>query len=113
LTNWGIFGGGWVMLPHLCLLWLGLSAMGYLVTAWGLRSRAFLLSSLLHLAGLALLPQFMAWQFLFTGFITAGSLFLLAEVQWDMQSTNDSKMLTAEQKQFNRQQQEHRDMRNH
>lgn len=110
LTNWGIFGGGWVMLPHLCPLWLGLSAMGYLVTALGLRSRAFLVSGLLHLGGLALLPHVLTWQFLITGFITAGSLFLLAEVQWDMQSTTDSQLLTAEQKQFNQRQQELREM---
>jgi hypothetical protein len=109
-TNWGIFGGGWVILPHLCFLWLGLSAIGYLVTAGGLRSRAFFLSALLHIGGLALLPYLPTWQFLCTGLITAGSLFLLAEVQWDMQSTHDDQLLTAEQKQFNQRQQEHRAM---
>jgi hypothetical protein len=104
LTNWGIFSGGWVLLPHLCLLWLGLSALGYLATAWGLRSRAFLLNGLLHLGTIALLPYVPNWQFLLTGIITAGSLFLLAEVQWDMQSNLATQLLSSEQKQFNLQQ---------
>ena len=104
LTNWGIFGGGWVVLPHLCRLWLGLSGIGYLVTAWGLRSRAFLLSGVLHLGAIALLPYLLAWQFLFVGIITAGSLFLMAEVQWDMHSNTDRQLLTPVQKQFNQRQ---------
>ncbi|HEY9643646.1 MAG TPA: hypothetical protein V6C57_24365 [Coleofasciculaceae cyanobacterium] len=104
LTNWGIFGGGWVVLPHLCSLWLWLSAVGYLVTAWGMKSRAFLLNGLLHLGGICLLPYVASWQFLFTGLITAGSLLLLAEVQWDMESTSDFQQLTEEQKRFNQQQ---------
>jgi hypothetical protein len=106
LTNWGLFGGGWVLLPHLCRLWLGLSAIGYGITAWGLRSRALLTSGLVHLGAIALLPYLPAWQFLFTGLITAGSLFLFAEVQWDMQSTTDAQLLTLEQKQFNLRQSE-------
>jgi hypothetical protein len=110
LTNWGIFGGGWVVLPHLCRLWLGLSGIGYLVTAWGLRSRAFLVSGLLHLVAIALLPYFPAWQFLFTGIVTAGILFLLAEVQWDMQSTTKNQLLTVVQKQFNQRQNELRQL---
>lgn len=108
LTNWGIFGGGWAVLPHLCLLWLGLSAVGYLVTAWGLRSRAFSMNGLLHVGAIALLPHVPTWQYFLTGLVTAGSLFLLAEVQWDMKSTSDFKNLTAEQQQFNQQQQQRR-----
>jgi hypothetical protein len=110
LTNWGIFGGGWIILPHLCRLWLGLSVVGYTITAWGLRSRAFLLSGLLHLGAIALLPYISTWQFLFTGTITAGILFILAEVQWDMQSTTDAQLLTLEQKQFNQCQRELRQL---
>ncbi len=110
LTNWGLFGGGWVLLPHLCRLWLGLSAIGYGITAWGLRSRALLTSGLVHLGAIALLPYLQAWQFLFTGLITAGSLFLLAEVQWDMQSTTKAQLLTLEQKQFNLRQSELRQL---
>jgi hypothetical protein len=109
LTNWGIFGGGWVLLPHLCFLWLGLSAIGYLVTSWGLRSRAFLLSALFHLAGIVLLSYVPTWQFLLTGLITTGSLFFLAEMQWDMQAS-DAQLLTTEQKQFNQHQQQQRAM---
>jgi hypothetical protein len=110
LTNWGIFGGGWTVLPHLCMLWLGLSAIGYLMTAWGLRSRAFLLNGLLHLGAIALLPYVLDWQFLFTGIVTAGSLFLLAETQWDMESNIDRQLLTVAQKQFNQQQLELREV---
>ena len=109
LTDWGIFGGGWAMLPHLCRLWLGLSGIGYVVTAWGLGSRAFLASGLLHLSAIALLPYLLAWQFLFEGVITAGSLFVMAEVQWDMHTTND-RLLTPAQKQFNQRQCELRAM---
>ena len=109
-TDWGIFGGGWVMLPHLCLLWLVLSGIGYLVTAWGLRSRAFALSGLLHFGAIALLSTVAEWQFLFTGIVTAGCLFLLAEVQWDMESLDNLRLLTVEQIQFNQQQSELRSL---
>jgi hypothetical protein len=111
-TNWAIFGGGWILLPHLCRLWLGLSAIGYGITAWGLRSRALLTSGLLHLGAISLLPYLPTWQFLFTGAMTAGSLFLFAEVQWDMQSNNNTKLLSVHQQQFNQQQQELRDLGN-
>jgi hypothetical protein len=84
---------------------LGLSGIGYLVTAWGLRSRAFLASGLLHLGAIALLPYLLAWQFLFVGIVTAGSLFLMAEVQWDMNTTNNQ-LLTPAQKEFNLRQRE-------
>jgi hypothetical protein len=110
LTDWGIFGGGWVILPHLCGLWLGLSALGYAITAWGLRSRAFLLNGLLHLGAISLLPYLPTWQFLLTGVVTAGSLFFLAEVQWDMQSTTNAQLLTLEQKQFNQRQRQLRQL---
>jgi hypothetical protein len=101
VTNWGIFGNGWSVLPYLSSLWLGLSAIGYLITGWGLRSRAFLFCGGLHLVALTLLPYVPTWQFLFSGFITAGSLFLLASFQWDMYFDSDSQILTEQQKQFN------------
>jgi hypothetical protein len=100
-TDFAIFAGGWQLLMYLCPLWLGLSAMGYLLTAWGLRSYAFLFSGLLHLGAIAALSYFPQWQHLITGVITAGCLFLLAEVQWDMQSSSDFQMLTEAQRQFN------------
>jgi hypothetical protein len=70
-----------------------------------MKSRAFLLSGLLHIGGICLLPYVPTWQFLFTGIVTAGSLLLLAEVQWDMESTSDFQQLTEEQQRFNQQQQ--------
>ncbi len=109
LTDWGTLGGGWVVLPHLCSIWLGVSAIGYAITAWGLKSRAFLVSSLIHLGAIALLQYFPTWQFLWTGIVTAGSLFLLAETQWDMQS-NNTQLLSVEQKKFNQKQQRLRDL---
>jgi hypothetical protein len=108
ITNWGMFGGGWWILSQLAPLWLGLSAIGYLITGWGLRSRAFLLSSLLHLVGMLLLSYIPAWQFFATGLITAGCLFFLAAVQWDMSSNPDLQRLTAAQKEFNLEQQKQR-----
>ena len=101
VTNWGIFGNGWSVLPHLSLLWLGLSAIGYLITGLGLRSRAFLSCGGVHLVALMLLPYVPTWQFLFSGFITAGTLFLLASFQWDMYSDPNTQILTEQQKQFN------------
>jgi hypothetical protein len=101
VTNWSIFSSGWIMLPYLSLLWLGLSAIGYLITGWGLRSRAFLGCGVLHLVALALLCYVPTWQFLFSGCVTAGSLFFLASFQWDMYSNQDLQILTEEQKQFN------------
>lgn len=101
VTNWSIFGNGWIVLPHLSSLWLGLSAIGYLITGWGLRSRAFLSCGVLHLVALALLSYIPTWQFLCSGCITAGSLFFLASFQWDMYSDPDSQILTEKQKQFN------------
>jgi type III secretory pathway component EscV len=75
----------------------------------GLKSRAFLVSGLIHLGAIALLQYLPSWQFLWTGIVTAGSLFLLAETQWDMQSNHDQ-LLSVEQKEFNRQQQQLRDL---
>ena len=109
LTDWGILGGGWVVLPHLCSIWLGVSAIGYALTAWGLRSRAFWISSLIHLGAIGLLHYLPTWQFLGTGIVTAGNLFLLAETQWDMQASNNQ-LLSTEQKEFNQQQQLLRDL---
>jgi hypothetical protein len=104
LTNWGLFGGWWQLLMYLCPLWLGLCGIGYLGTAWGLRSRAFAVSGIVHLLGIVSLPYMLQWQYLVTGLISAGTLFLLAETQWDMQSTSSYQTLTKEQRQFNQRQ---------
>jgi hypothetical protein len=85
-----------------------LNAAGYLGTAWGLRSRAFLFSTGLHLLSIALLPHVISWQYLATGIVLASNLFVLAEAQWDMRSTSNFSSLTEEQRQFNQQQQRRR-----
>ena len=72
----------------------------------GMGSRTFLLVGGFHLCGIAVLPQMLGWQFLATGVLMAGSLLLLAEVQWDMRPPIENyAFLTAEEQEFNRQQQ--------
>ncbi|MEB3182617.1 MAG: hypothetical protein VKL59_26805 [Nostocaceae cyanobacterium] len=109
LTDLGIFLGWGEVLMHLCPLWLGLSALGYLGTGLGMRSRTFVIMALIHLAGIILLPYVGGWQFLTTGLVMGLSLLVLAELQWDMRpSIDDYNLLTPEQKEFNRQQQQQR-----
>ena len=48
LTDLGIFLGWGQILIHLCDLWLGLSAIGYLCTGLGMRSRTLIISSIIH-----------------------------------------------------------------
>jgi hypothetical protein len=111
LTDLGIFlGWGWILL-NLCPLWLGLSAVGYFCTGWGLRSRMLLSAGLCHLIGILLLPASGGWQFVATGLWIAGTLFFLAEVQWDMRPPLETARLTIEQKQFNQEQHRLRQMR--
>ncbi|MGF1479089.1 MAG: hypothetical protein ACFB4I_06325 [Cyanophyceae cyanobacterium] len=105
LTDLGIFLGWGQVLMHLCHLWLGVSAAGYFCTGFGLRSRAFTLSGLVHLFGIALLPSVGGWQFLTTGLVMAANLLVFAETQWDMRPPiEEYSVLSKEQKQFNRQQ---------
>ncbi|WP_013323159.1 hypothetical protein [Gloeothece verrucosa] len=105
ITDCGIFLGWSSVLLHLSHLWLGLSGLGYLCTALGLRSRAFLLSGIFHLLGIAVLPYVMGWQFLTTGLLIVVNLFLLAETQWDMcPPIHNYALLTVEQCEFNQQQ---------
>lgn len=96
---------GWLLM-HLCHLWLGLSALGYFGTAIGVRSRAFLFASFVHLFGLVILPAISGWQFLFTGLLLSSNLFLFAETQWDMRPPiEDFALLTVKEQQFNQVQQ--------
>lgn len=105
ITDLGILLSWGQVLMNLCPLWLGLSAMGYFGTGWGLRSRAFIFSGLVHLLGIAILPYFMGWQFLATGIIMAANLFVFAETQWDMRPPiKNYGLLSEEQKQFNQEQ---------
>jgi hypothetical protein len=104
ITDLAIFRGWPLILINLCPLWLGLSALGYILTGVGLRSRALLLCGLAHGGAIFLLPYVMAWQFIFTGLVMKACLILLAELQWDMRPPIDSAWLTPEQKEFNRRQ---------
>jgi hypothetical protein len=106
LTDYGIFCHSGVILTNLCPLWLGLSAIGYAITGAGLRSRAFLFISVIHLCSIWFLPIVIAWQFLATGIVIGGSLLLLAQVQWDMRAPIAYAFLTEAEKAFNRQQQQ-------
>ena len=105
LTDLGILLSWGQVLMHLCHLWLGLSAIGYFATGWGLRSRAFTIAGIFHLFGIAILPYCMGWQFLATGMIMAINLLIFAETQWDMRPPIDNYgLLSDEQKQFNQEQ---------
>ena len=104
LTDYGIWAGSGLVLAHLCQLWLGICAVGYGVMGVGMRSRTFLLMAFGHLATVSVIPMVMGSQFFVTGLVMSGSLFFLAEVQWDMRPPSDSPMLTAEQQAFNRDQ---------
>ncbi|WP_332984811.1 hypothetical protein [Microcoleus sp. A003_D6] len=106
LTDCSIFAGWGGLLLHLCDLWLGLSAIGYFCTGLGLRSRTFIAIGLTHLFSIPLLTFVAPWQYLTTGIIMAGCLLLLSELQWDMRSPIDNTLLSEEQKEFNRIQQQ-------
>lgn len=83
VTDLSIFLGWGEMLMHLCPLWMGLVALGYVGTGLGMRSRTVLLTGLVHLLSMAILPYLGAMQFLATGIIMGGSSILLAVFQWD------------------------------
>ncbi|HBL11503.1 MAG TPA: hypothetical protein DD379_08870 [Cyanobacteria bacterium UBA11162] len=104
LTDLSIFLGWGELLIRLCPMWLGLSALGYFCTGLGMRSRAFTLAGFLHLVGIVLLQYVGGWQFLTTGIVMAVSLVVFAEVQWDMNSSSNYKLLTSDQKRFNQKQ---------
>ncbi|MBV9387196.1 MAG: hypothetical protein JOZ78_12295 [Chroococcidiopsidaceae cyanobacterium CP_BM_ER_R8_30] len=101
LTDLGIFLSWGEVLMRLCPLWLALSALGYLFTGLGMRSRTFIFVGVIHLLGIAILPYVAAWCFLTTGLIMTATLLPLAEWQWDMRPPINYAYLTAEQKQFN------------
>ena len=81
----GAIAFSWVnILTHLCELWLGLSAIGYLLSGLMVRSRAFFLATIIHGGMIFLLPLFSGWQFAVTGLVMMSNLLLFSEVQWDM-----------------------------
>ena len=83
ITDLSIFLSWGSVLSYLCHLWLGLVALGYVLTGWGMRSRTLMIIGAVHLIGIALLPYIPAWQFLATGIIMGISVLILAEFQWD------------------------------
>jgi hypothetical protein len=108
LTDLGIFLGWGEILLRLCPMWLGLSAVGYLLTGVGLRSRALFLAGCFHILSIFCLPYVGGWQFLSTGAVMSCSLLLLAQLQWDMRSPIKYALLSAEQQLFNRTQHQQR-----
>lgn len=103
-TDLGILGGWWQLLNYLCPIWLGLSALGYLITGLGMGSRTFLVACSIHILSIPLLSYFSGWQFLATGLVVAGSLLFLSEVQWDMRPPIEFNSLSQDQRQFNQEQ---------
>lgn len=83
ITDLSIFLGWGQVLASLCPIWLVLNALGYFYSSWKMRSRAFSLMGLMHLAGIAVLPYVGVWQFVVTGVLIGFSALLLAELQWD------------------------------
>lgn len=85
LTDYGIFAGWALVLRNLCALWLGLSAVGYVVTGIGIHARALLLTGIAHGVTILVLRLMPAHQFLLTGSVMSISLLLLAMFHWDHQ----------------------------
>jgi hypothetical protein len=105
ITDLAIFCGWGRILLHLCDIWLGLSSIGYICTGIGLRSRAFIVSAIVHILGIAILPWFNGWHFLITGLVMTANLIIFAETQWDMRPPIENYgLLSEQQKEFNRQQ---------
>ncbi len=103
LTDYSIFTGWGEVMLNLGPLWLGLTAIGYLITGFGLHSRALAYAGVFHLVSGLVLLFVSDWQFLCTGMVMAGSLLLLGESQWDMRSPIDYNLSDIE-KEFNRRQ---------
>jgi hypothetical protein len=100
--------GWWPILIHLCSFWLGMCAIGYFVTGAGLGSRAFLCIGVLHTMAIPIVMVYSQWQCLLTGMVLGGTLFLLAQWQWDMRPPQESPYLTEAEMAFNRQQYQRR-----
>ena len=105
LTDYGILQGSGLILMNLCPIWLAVCAAGYVAMGLDMRSRTFLIFAALHGAAIPLLNLVPAYQFLITAVVMSGSLFLLAELQWDMRPPATSKALSVEQNAFNHKQQ--------
>ena len=86
ITVYGIFFSSSFILSHLCLLWLGLCAVGYGAMAIGMRSCCFTTACLVHLDAIAFLSYAPSWQFFNSGLVMALTLFFFSFVSWDMQN---------------------------
>jgi hypothetical protein len=104
LTDLGIWFNLGGLLHNLCPLWLGLSALGYIITGFGIQSRALLLTGAIHVVSIGLLNYVESYQYFSTGSVIGISLILLAQMQWDMRPPVEYSFLTEEQKVFNREQ---------
>lgn len=105
ITDLAITQGLTVVLANLCPLWLGLSALGYICTGFGLQSRAFIVAAIAHVLSILILPYCIGWQFLVTGLVMTANLIFFAETQWDMRPPiKDYGLLSKEQQEFNREQ---------
>lgn len=105
ITDLGIIQGWSIILGNLCPIWLALSALGYVFTGLGLRSRAFIVAAITHLLSILILPYCTGWQFLITGFVMTTNLLFFAETQWDMRPPiGNYSLLSEEQQDFNREQ---------
>ncbi len=112
ITDLSIFFNWGEVLMGLCPLWLGLSALGYAYTGFAMRSRTFLLTSLIHLLGILILPYVGTWQFLTTGIVIGFSVFLLAEFEWDTTASCNGNpanydLVNSQAQQFNQQEPQH------
>ncbi|MEO1623342.1 MAG: hypothetical protein AAFU53_20235 [Cyanobacteria bacterium J06632_3] len=87
VTAYGVFFSSVLILSNLCLLWLGLCAVGYGAMAVGMRSRCFTAACLVHFAAMLFLNCTLGCQFFSSGLIMASTLFFFSFVQWDMQSS--------------------------
>ncbi len=83
ITDLSLFLGWGRLLMQICPLWLGLTAVGYLCTGVGMRSRTIMILGFVHLFAIALLPHVGMWQPLTSGLVIGLSSLLLAELQWD------------------------------
>ena len=105
ITDLGIIQGWSIVLTNLCSIWLALSAIGYICTGLGLRSRAFMVAAIAHVLGILILPYCNGWQFLATGFVMTANLLFFAETQWDMRPPIGTySLLSKDQQDFNREQ---------
>ena len=85
LTDYGIFVSWGMVLRHLCALWLGISALGYVITGVGIQAPALILIGAAHIGTIPLLTLLPVPQFLLTGAVMTLSLFSLAAFHWEHQ----------------------------